>query len=86
MKVTSMSSTMCPEDEMMHGEGMLCWSDDFGVCRYKVGMLGQSICRFGSPLSKWCERKLDRWQAFSLPSLQKCISYIILTIYIYFIK
>ncbi len=24
------------EDEMMHGEGMLCWSDDFGVCRYKV--------------------------------------------------
>lgn len=19
----------------MHGEGMLCWSDDFGVCRYK---------------------------------------------------
>ena len=21
---------------MMHGEGMLCWSDDFGVCRYKA--------------------------------------------------
>mmetsp|Transcript_112275 Transcript_112275/g.175339 ORF Transcript_112275/g.175339 Transcript_112275/m.175339 type:complete len:337 (+) Transcript_112275:2-1012(+) len=20
---------------MMHGEGMLCWSDDYGVCRYK---------------------------------------------------
>ena len=23
------------KDEMMHGEGMLCWTDDFGVCRYK---------------------------------------------------
>lgn len=23
------------QDEMMHGEGMLCWSDDFGICRYK---------------------------------------------------
>mmetsp|Transcript_122678 Transcript_122678/g.392785 ORF Transcript_122678/g.392785 Transcript_122678/m.392785 type:complete len:366 (-) Transcript_122678:343-1440(-) len=23
------------QDEMMHGEGMLCWSDDYGVCRYK---------------------------------------------------
>ena len=29
-------STSPREDEMMHGEGMLCWSDDFGVCRYKV--------------------------------------------------
>jgi hypothetical protein len=23
------------QDEMMHGEGMLTWSDEFGVCRYK---------------------------------------------------
>ena len=21
------------QDEMMHGEGMLTWSDEFGVCR-----------------------------------------------------
>lgn len=33
--IATISTSPC-EDEMMHGEGMLCWSDDFGVCRYKV--------------------------------------------------
>ena len=28
---------------MMHGEGMLCWSDDFGVCRYKAQFLILSV-------------------------------------------
>lgn len=34
----------------MHGEGMLCWSDDFGVCRYKALFLigGNS---FAAPLA-----------------------------------
>ena len=30
---------------MMHGEGMLCWTDDFGVCRYKD--CAHEFCNFG---------------------------------------
>ena len=34
---------------MMHGEGMLCWSDDFGVCRYKaLFFIGSSVATHSS--------------------------------------
>ncbi|CAK9081461.1 unnamed protein product [Durusdinium trenchii] len=59
MKVTSMSSTMCPEDEMMHGEGMLCWSDDFGVCG-SLSLLESRTCNLEcTDLRVWNADLLD---------------------------
>ncbi len=33
----------------MHGEGLLCWSDEFGVCRYKGDPVPSEGLRLAAP-------------------------------------